>query len=111
MNHIDRLIKKIEDSKLSDERKQMLIRMLQRIRAVIEAFRKFFKGLYEFLRSHKHLSKAAVVGLLLAIAVSHIGYIGPALACLIVMFAICYGLLREFDEGFRTLFEPIVQQA
>ena len=107
MNQIDRLIKKIEASKLSDERKRMLIRFLRWIRSVIESVRTFLLGLYEFLRTHKHLSKAAIVGLLLAIAVSHIAYIGPALAFLIVLFAICYGLLREFDEGFKTLFDSI----
>jgi uncharacterized membrane protein len=109
MKHIDRLIQKIEDSKLSEDRKQMLICILRWIRSVMEAVRRFFKGLYDFLRTHKHLTKAAIVGLLLAIAVSHIGVIGPALAFMIMCFAICYGLIREFDEGFRTLFDPITE--
>jgi hypothetical protein len=101
---IDRIIARIKAAqKLSDEQKARLVRICERIRAVIAAIRKAIHGIYIWARNHRTFINVMLIAVIVAVILNQIPLVGQTLGTLALLCGAVLAALRQFQASLEEM--------
>lgn len=105
---IDDIVQRIKDSdKFTPEEKEKLLKIVEWIRACINALRDAIRSALTFLRRHQEFAKVMGITILLALIAALVPFIGQLCAALTLIVGLGWAVAADLRANLDSLFQLV----